>query len=986
MHNPPPSGPAQKDEMQGKNECAFNKADRFSCKPIVWTIAGSDSGGGAGIQADLLTFQDFGVHGCSVLTALTAQNSHSVIHIESASVESLEAQITALDADLPPQAIKIGVLGSRTAVEIVSRYLQRYQTERSGFVVFDPVMVSTSGSDLSAGIDTKLLAEHIFPYVDLITPNLIEAYTLLPGTPANTDKKLLAQQLCAKGAKAVLLKGGHEEANQDRKHFSQDYYTTYNPKTPQEAFYLTAPRINSPHTHGSGCTLSSAIAACIALEYSLPDALVIAKAYVTQGIRLAKRLGHQDSKDPQNHQAQGPGPVIHAGWPTHQADIPFLTPDHTTPYTSLAPQHTSPAKADVQPPYPDLPFPRCQAPLGFYPIVDSVTWVKHLLERGVKTLQLRIKDQSPADITKAIEESIALGRTHQAQLFINDHWQLAIEHSAYGVHLGQEDLDTADMPAIQAAGLRLGISTHCYSEVARALALQPSYIACGPIYLTTAKPMAFDPQGIETLKRWQQTLTDYPLVAIGGITLENLGNVLATGVDGFAVISTVTQAANPNQAIEAFLSTQNEHQRAGWTPALSAYNKHQWAGWTPAYAGEEELSHTSLAPHTSPAPQNTSPAKAGVQLTPDILRTPSPPNRYLRQIILPEIALLGQQKLQQTRVLCIGAGGLGCPLLLYLAGAGIGTLGIVDDDIINEHNLHRQILYTTQECGQQKTPIAAQKLTALNPDVTVVAHTVHLDASNAADIIAQYDIVADGSDNFETRYLVNDTCFALEKPLISASIVQFSGQLTTFHPPAGPCYRCLFPEPDNKAQEAPNCNTAGVLGPAAGTLGALQAIEVIKAALGNLTTSQSSLLTLDLLNLQFQSFEVTRDPECTTCGPHTDQAHSNMGKKTKTNTNDQQTNPNIPSLTITPKDFEKLQDSGQPFTLVDVRTPEEHANYHIGGTLIPLDQLPAHIDQLNPSDTLILYCKSGHRSLIAAQLLYSSGFHTVASLSGGIGS
>jgi hydroxymethylpyrimidine kinase/phosphomethylpyrimidine kinase/thiamine-phosphate diphosphorylase len=478
-------------------------------KPIVWTIAGSDSGGGAGIQADIKTFQALGVYGCSIITAITAQNSYEVLDIDFSPTNTINAQIAALEKDLPPKAIKLGMLGPVESLRTIASFLSRYR----GYVVCDPVMVSTSGASLLPLDAKEYFIKEIIPYADLLTPNLLEAGSLLNCSIQNADDvEKAAQRLLNLGAQNVLIKGGHGIGG-----YCQDYWTNG-----KESFWLTIERRSHANNHGSGCTLSAAIAACIGLGYSLQDSLVIAKSYVSQGIRMACQYG------------QGPGPVAHYFWPTFQEDLPWITQS---------------AHAGTHRPV----FVSCNSrDLGFYPIVNSGYWLEQLLATGVKTLQLRIKDKQGKALEEEIKQGVKIARKYNARLFINDYWELAIAHNAYGVHLGQEDLVQADCAAIAQAGLRLGISTHCYYEVARAHALQPSYIACGPIFPTNTKKMPFLPQGIINLKHWRKLL-NYPLVAIGGISLDTLEAVLACGVEGIAVISAVLNHPKPQQAAAEFL-------------------------------------------------------------------------------------------------------------------------------------------------------------------------------------------------------------------------------------------------------------------------------------------------------------------------------------------------------------------------------------------------------------------------------------------------
>ncbi len=481
-------------------------------KPIAWSIAGSDSGGGAGIQADLASFHDFGVHGCTVITALTAQNSFTVGHVSITPRRALAAQINALDSDLPADAIKLGMLGSEDVVAMVGKYLADYQ----GFVVCDPVMVSTSGGQLMEDGVSQLLIENILPRADLLTPNISEAETLLDRKIVSLDDvERAAADIVTLGARSVLITGGHLASGDGRRH---DYWTDG-----ETGFWLSGSNIDTLNTHGTGCTLSSAIAALMARGYELPDALVIAKAYVSQGLRMAVQLGG------------GPGPVAHLGWPLQLGDLPAI---------SRRPAALNrPAFAD------------CGGELGLYPVVDSSAWIERLLRCGVKTIQLRIKDPQQANLQEEIARAVALGREHNARVFINDYWQQAIAAGAYGVHLGQEDLDIADLDAIATAGLRLGVSTHSYYEVARAHGLRPSYIAIGPVYPTTSKVMRFGPQGLSRLRRWAALLAPhYTLTAIGGIDVRRAREVLASGVGSCAMITAITEADDPEAVVAELLA------------------------------------------------------------------------------------------------------------------------------------------------------------------------------------------------------------------------------------------------------------------------------------------------------------------------------------------------------------------------------------------------------------------------------------------------
>ena len=482
---------------------------------IAWTIAGSDSGGHAGIQADLQTFHALGVHGCSVITAVTAQNSLSVNDIHYLPAPQVQSQINTLGNDLPAQAIKLGMLGEIPVIKAIHDFLKSY----AGQIILDPVFISTSGKKLfSADLPDYLAAlKSLFPFVDLLTPNRLESESILNKKIISfSDIKNAATEFLNLGVKSVLIKGGHFNLSE----FCHDYWTNG-----KEAFWLNIPRIANHATHGTGCTLSSAITACLAQGYDIKDAVTIGKMYVTQAIRHAKKQG------------QGLTSLAHRAWPEDQADLPYLT---TEPLTQLRPA-----------------FPACTPkPLGLYPIVDRSQWLHRLLPLGVSTIQLRIKDQSATDLENEIKQAIHIGKQYDARLFINDYWQLALKHGAYGVHLGQEDLQNADIDRLLAAGIRLGISSHCYYEVARAHSLHPSYIACGPIFPTATKQMPFSPQGLAQLARWQRTL-QYPIVAIGGINSQRFQDIRRLDIDGIAMISEICNNSEPERVTQALLQGYN---------------------------------------------------------------------------------------------------------------------------------------------------------------------------------------------------------------------------------------------------------------------------------------------------------------------------------------------------------------------------------------------------------------------------------------------
>lgn len=482
-----------------------------SRRPVIWTVAGSDSGGGAGIQADLVTIHALGGHGCSVVTALTAQNTLGIYRVECSSPEMVAAQIAALQADLPPAAVKLGMLGHAGIIEKVAAGIEK----AAAFVVCDPVMVSSSGTDLLAREAHDVLVRRILPLTDLLTPNVPEAEALLGRRLADSHAvELGAEDLLKLGVKSVLLKGGHAGGL-----LSQDFWTDG-----RSRFWLTSPRLETPHGHGSGCTLSSAIAVCMARGYSLPDALVIAKAYVNQGLRLSGDVG------------QGRSPVVRLGWPAHPHDLPWLT-------DSAAAAHQRPV------------FPDCgKRPLGLYPIVDRASWLDRLLPLGVTTIQLRCKDLSSQPLEDEVRRAVEISQRYGARLFINDRWDLALKHGAYGVHLGPTDIPgPADLEGLAKSSLRVGISAYSYADLARACSIRPSYVAVGAIYSTSSKDVPVPPLGVNELAR-MRGLVQEPVVAIGGITLEKAADLRAAGVNGMAVISDVVHAADPERRVRDWMA------------------------------------------------------------------------------------------------------------------------------------------------------------------------------------------------------------------------------------------------------------------------------------------------------------------------------------------------------------------------------------------------------------------------------------------------
>jgi len=352
--------------------------------------------------------------------------------------------------------------------------------------------------------------------------------------------------------------------------------------------------------------------------------------------------------------------------------------------------------------------------------------------------------------------------------------------------------------------------------------------------------------------------------------------------------------------------------------------------------------------------------------------------RYSRHLLLPEVGLEGQRRLRAARVLLIGAGGLGSPAALYLAAAGVGTLGLVDFDRVDLTNLQRQILHGTSAVGRPKLDSAAERIGDLNPGVSVRGHPVRLSRDNALAIIGEYDIVVDGSDNFPTRYLVNDACVMLHRPYVYGSIFRFEGQASVFATDRNPCYRCLYPEPPPPGM-VPTCAEGGVLGVLPGVIGSIQALEAIKLILGAGESLAGRLLLFDALQLRFRELRLKRDPACPVCGDSPTihelidyEAFCGLG-------------PAEGDAEVSATQLRAERAAERPMTLVDVREPHEWAVRRIdGATLIPLGELPGRLGELDTRLPVVAYCQRGTRSRRAADILRAAGFADVRSLTGGI--
>jgi len=357
--------------------------------------------------------------------------------------------------------------------------------------------------------------------------------------------------------------------------------------------------------------------------------------------------------------------------------------------------------------------------------------------------------------------------------------------------------------------------------------------------------------------------------------------------------------------------------------------------------------------------------------------------RYSRHLIMPEVALEGQKKLKAAKVLCIGAGGLGSPLALYLAAAGVGRLGIVDFDVVDFTNLQRQIIHSTSNVGRPKLDSARERIGEINPYVEVVPHETALSSENAMELLADYDVIVDGTDNFPTRYLVNDACVLLGKPNVYGSIFRFEGQATVFYAKEGPCYRCLYPEPPPPGL-VPSCAEGGVLGVLPGVIGVIQAIETVKLILGKGESMIGRLLLFDALKMKFRELKLRKNPDCPICGVNPT-IHKLIDYQEFCGVTHQPEVEVGADFEITPLELKEKMDRGDQFVLVDVREPEEFAIARIPGSkLIPRATLPERLHELSTADDIVVHCKSGMRSGMAVEFMKQAGYRKVKNLVGGI--
>lgn len=495
-------------------------------RPIVWSIAASDSGGGAGIQADLNTIHSLGCHGCTIITAITAQNSVSVDKVHPISAVDLAAQWQSLEKDLPPQAIKIGLLPEPSTLRWLARHLESLRSDLNNpiYCVWDPVLKASTGARFLDAFDRGEI-DPLLKQVDLITPNLQEAEMLTKITiNSYGDIELAAKQLLERGANSVLIKGGHSfnESPMCRDYYIDEY----------QSFWLSHGKQDQVNSHGTGCTLASAIASFVALNSKSSDAIVLANRFIQQGLRLAAPQG------------QGAGPVWQTALENHSTDFADLTYSKEHFSSSLNQQS----------------FPQAKE-LGIYAIVDNLDDLTRLIDQGVNTLQWRIKaEKKTEENSQLLQQAIKICIEKSIPLYINDDWQLALEFNAYGIHLGQEDLHALsheDLKHIKdhgaVHGLKLGISCHNETELAYAHSLKPSYLAFGPVFTPNSKIVDHPPLGLARLKDWQSGYGQlYPTTCIGGIDLNNMEQVLQTGITSIAAISVFKDKQTSNDFVKCF--------------------------------------------------------------------------------------------------------------------------------------------------------------------------------------------------------------------------------------------------------------------------------------------------------------------------------------------------------------------------------------------------------------------------------------------------
>ncbi|WP_191602944.1 thiamine phosphate synthase [Marinomonas algicola] len=521
-----------------------------SSPPVIVCVGGSDPSAHAGLQADLRVGQDLGVHVTTVVSALTAQNSQSVFAVYPMSKVQFDQQWESILQDMTPSVVKIGLLPNAELVSAIATWLAKIKMDNPNCrVVLDPVGASSTGQRLRTqplegttdSVGPSSSALDLLPLVDWITPNIQEFEEIIT-SKLEKDKPtanlsltesvdLLLSQNPELSKVQWIIKGGHGVNQTDSLLESDDcvdwlFSSRVKVDGLVSPFGFSSKRQKNCHSRGTGCSFATALSSFLALGYDEMDSLTLTKSYINHALELSYQVGKKT------------GPLAACGWPDqikHLPEVLQVTADQWL--------------------LDGLCFPEiASSSLGLYPVVDSPVWIERLLKAGIKTIQLRVKDPDSSTLDQDIKQSIELGKTYRAQVFINDYWQKAIEYGAYGVHLGQEDLLTADLTRIAHAGLRLGVSTHGYFEIARARKVHPSYIALGHIFPTQTKNMPSQPQGTVRLHKYARLLAgEYPTVAIGGINATVFDEVLETGVDGIAMVTAITQSNDPEEVVSRFM-------------------------------------------------------------------------------------------------------------------------------------------------------------------------------------------------------------------------------------------------------------------------------------------------------------------------------------------------------------------------------------------------------------------------------------------------
>ena len=514
--------------------------------PIIWSIAGTDCGGGAGLAADQRAADALGVHCCTVVAAITAQSTRAVTHIEATPPHVLQAQLDTLAADMPPRVIKTGLLGSAENVRVLAAFVDHLRERQPLALVVDPVLRASTGAALTNAELRAAYRELLLPRATVVTPNQSEAVGLL-GDGCPNDIPAQSQALRALGCEAVVITGGDAAANSLHASLSLDWLDT-----PHAQGWLGLPRENTPHNHGTGCTFASALAAALALGWVVADAAVLAKMAATFALRHARAVG------------QGVGPVIaREGFAQEPSLLPQLSIDHHAP-TRWAQRQ------------------RGRDP-GVYAIVDSADRAEVVLRARptVDTLQLRMKrpdgmadDAWTEHFTEQLQHCLRAADAANTTLVVNNHWQLALAAGARALHLGQEDLlaltpdERQHLQAARNDGIQLGLSSHSLWELCRAVAQQPDLIACGPVWPTTTKAMPWRPQGLENLAWWAH-MAPMPVVGIGGILVpEQLRTVAATGAAGSCVVRGLGE--EPSLSLPAWLEAWKQGKNTGQRAPIPA--------------------------------------------------------------------------------------------------------------------------------------------------------------------------------------------------------------------------------------------------------------------------------------------------------------------------------------------------------------------------------------------------------------------------------